>query len=286
MILIADGGSTKADWILLDRSGEQLLKTRTEGLNPAVFDEELLQKRIADNSDLFDRKEEISEVYFYGAGCGTKKPTLLLKSIFESFFSNANVTVKEDTYAAAYAVTTKPGLVCILGTGSNSCYFDGKNVDVRIASLGYVLMDEASGNYFGKKLIRDYYYGKMPADVAAMFEEQFDLEADVIKKNVYKKDNPNTYLAHFAEFILKNERNVYFNKVLHKGMKEFFKNRVLPYKESESFPVHFVGSIAFFARDIIEDVARFYLVKLGNIVRRPIDGLILYHQEKLKLEEV
>ena len=286
MILIADGGSTKADWILLADSGEQVLKTRTEGLNPAVFDAELLRERIAANSDLSEYREKISQVYFYGAGCGTKKPTELLKSIFESFFSNAVVVVKEDTFAAAYAVTTTPGLVCILGTGSNCCFFDGSNVDVRIASLGYILMDEASGNYFGKKLIRDYYYGKMPEDVARMFEKQFDLEADVIKKNIYKKDNPNTYLAHFAEFILRNERNVYFNKVLHKGMKEFFKNRILPYEESKTMPVHFVGSIAYFARDIIEDVARFYLVKLGNIVRRPIDGLILYHQEKLKLEQV
>lgn len=286
MILIADGGSTKADWILLDNSGELVLKTRTEGLNPAVFDPELLKKRVQKNQDLRNHKNKITNVYFYGAGCGTVKPTLLLKSIFESFFINAIVDVKEDTYAAAYAVTTDPGIVCILGTGSNSCYFDGEKVDVRIPSLGYVLMDEASGNYFGKKLIRDYYYQKMPKDVAAKFEEQFNLDADTIKRNIYKEDNPNTYLAHFAEFIFRNERNCYFNKILHKGIKDFFKNRVLPYEESKSVPVHFVGSIAYFAADIITDVARYHMVKLGKIVRRPIDGLIEYHREKLKLEEV
>lgn len=286
MILIADGGSTKADWILLDNSGELVLKTRTEGLNPAVFDPELLKKRVQKNQDLRNHKNKITNVYFYGAGCGTVKPTLLLKSIFESFFINAIVDVKEDTYAAAYAVTTDPGIVCILGTGSNSCYFDGEKVDVRIPSLGYVLMDEASGNYFGKKLIRDYYYQKMPKDVAAKFEEQFNLDADTIKRNIYKEDNPNTYLAHFAEFIFRNERNCYFNKVLHKGIKDFFKNRILPFEESKSVPVHFVGSIAYFAADIITDVARYHMVKLGKIVRRPIDGLIEYHREKLKLEEV
>ncbi|AMC11986.1 N-acetylglucosamine kinase [Lutibacter profundi] len=286
MILIADGGSTKADWVLLKKSGEELLRTRTGGLNPAVFDEELLAKRIRENTDLVAYKDEVTHVYFYGAGCGTEKPTSQLKSIFESFFINAAVDVKEDTYAATYAVTTEPGIVCILGTGSNSCYFDGENVDVRIASLGYILMDEASGNYFGKKLIRDYYYHKMPVDIAKQFEEQFDIDADTIKKNIYKKDNPNTYLAHFAEFIFKNERNVYFNKVLHKGMKDFFKNKILPYKESESVPVHFVGSIAYFAQDIIKDVARFNMIKLGNIVRRPIDGLIDYHRKKLKLEKL
>lgn len=286
MVLIADGGSTKADWILLDKSGEQIFKTRTEGLNPAVFSEALLKSRIEENEDLTKCKNEVDEVYFYGAGCGTEKPTLLLKSIFESFFTNAKVVVKEDTYAAAYAVTTKPGMVCILGTGSNSCYFDGENVDVRIASLGYVLMDEASGNYFGKKLIRDYYYGKMPAELAKKFSEQFNLEADVIKRNIYKEANPNTYLAHFAEFIFKNEQNTYFNKVLRKGIKEFFKNRILPYKEAKTVPVHFVGSIAYFAKDIIADVAKYHLIELGEIVRRPIDGLIEYHRAKIKLEQL
>jgi N-acetylglucosamine kinase-like BadF-type ATPase len=286
MILIADGGSTKADWILLDKQGNQVLKTRTEGLNPAVFSEDLLKSRINKNEDLVKYKDKVTNVYFYGAGCGTPKPTQLLKSIFESFFSNAIVEVKEDTYAATYAVTNEPGLVCILGTGSNSSYFDGENVDCRIPSLGYVLMDEASGNYFGKKLIRDYYYKKMPKELAKKFEEQFNLDADTIKRNIYKEPNPNTYLAHFAEFILKNERNCYFNKVLHKGMKDFFKNRILPFPEAREVPVHFVGSIAFFAQDIIKDVARYHMIKLGNIVQRPIDGLIEYHRKKLKLEQV
>lgn len=286
MILIADGGSTKADWILLDKEGEQVFKTRTGGLNPAVFSEDLMKARLNDNEDLYSVKEQVTNVYFYGAGCGTEKPTALLKSIFESFFSNAEVDVKEDTYAAAYAVTSEPGIVCILGTGSNSCYFDGEEVDVRIPSLGYILMDEASGNYFGKKLLRDYYYGKMPSEIARMFEEQFNVDADHIKKHLYKMDNPNTYLATFAEFLLRNERNVYFNRVLHKGMKDFFKNRILPYKESQEVPIHFVGSIAYFASDIIKDVARFHLLKIGNIVRRPIDGLIDYHKKQIKLQQV
>jgi len=286
MILIADGGSTKADWILLDMSGNQKLKTRTEGLNPAVFSEKILHQRLEANTELAAIKDVVTEVFFYGAGCGTDKPTLLLKSIFKKYFKNAKVNVKEDTYAAAFAVTTKPGIVCILGTGSNSCYFDGEHVDVRIPSLGYVLMDEASGNYFGKKLLRDYFYHKMPKEIEAKFESSFDLDADIIKKNLYKEENPNTYLAHFAEFILKNERNAYFNKVLHKGIKEFFKNRILPINESKELPVHFVGSIAYFSQDIIRDVARYHMIKLGKFVRRPIDGLIEFHRNKLKLEQV
>ena len=162
MILIADGGSTKADWICLDTSGNQVFKTRTNGLNPEILNAEAVLARLQENKDLLNCKDQVAEVYFYGAGCGTERMTLLLKSIFESFFTNAKVDVKEDTFAAVYAVTTQPGIVCILGTGSNSSYFDGKNVETRVASLGYILMDEASGNYFGKKLIQDYYYGKMP----------------------------------------------------------------------------------------------------------------------------
>ncbi|WP_299527403.1 BadF/BadG/BcrA/BcrD ATPase family protein [uncultured Lutibacter sp.] len=286
MVLIADGGSTKADWILIDKSGKQIFKTRTEGLNPEILSESLLKNRIQENQDLMSCKENVTHVYFYGAGCGTERLTSFLKSTFESFFVNAKVVVKEDTYAAVYAVTSEPGIVCILGTGSNSCYFDGENVDARVPSLGYILMDEASGNYFGKKLIRDYYYNKMPKDIAKKFEEQYNLDADTIKRNIYKEENPNAYLAHFAEFILRNERNCYFNKVLHKGMKDFFKNRILPFPESAQLPVHFVGSIAYFAQDIINDVARYHMIKIGNIVRRPIDGLIEYHRKQLKLEQV
>lgn len=278
MILIADGGSTKADWILLDSEGNQVFKTRTDGLNPEILSENKILSRLAGNSEIFEYKDKISNVYFYGAGCGTDRMTSFLKTHFESFFVNAKVAVKEDTFAAVYAVTTQPGLVCILGTGSNSCYFNGNEVDVRIPSLGYILMDEASGNYFGKKLIRDYYYGKMPKSIAKQFESQFDLNADTIKRNIYKKENPNAYLAHFAEFILKNDRNIYFNKILHKGISEFFKNRILTFEESKYVPVHFVGSIAFFAQDIIKDVARYYMVELGEIIRRPIDGLIEYHK--------
>lgn len=286
MILIADGGSTKADWILLDDQGEVVLKTRTEGLNPAVFPGELLKSRVEENEDFQFHKEKIKEIYFYGAGCGTKKPTALLKSILESFFKNAQVVVKEDTYAATYAVTTEPGIVCILGTGSNSSYFDGKDVINTVPSLGFILMDEASGNYFGKRLIRDYFYKRMPKRSAKKFADQFDVDADIIKRNIYKENNPNTYLAHFAEFIFRNERNAYSDKVLEKGINVFFKTRVLAYSEYKDAPVHFVGSIAFFAKDIIEKVAKKYNVTLGNIVRRPIDGLIEYHRKKLVLEQV
>lgn len=282
MILIADGGSTKCDWILLDNQGVIVVKARTLGLNPAVLPSEILIERLSDNEELKEYKEKVSKIYFYGAGCGTEKPSLALKNIFEEYFVNASAVVKEDTYAATYAATSEPGIICILGTGSNSSYFDGEEVHTTVPSLGYTLMDEASGNYFGKKLIRDYYYKKMPEYLRQEFASKFDLTPDVIKENIYKKENPNAYLAKFAEFIFRNERNEYFNAVLKKGLKDFFKNRVRTYDNYQEVPVHFVGSIAYFSSDIILKVAKKYNVTVGNIVRRPIDGLIEYHQSQLE----
>ena len=280
MILIADGGSTKCDWILLDSKGEQILKTRTKGLNPAVFKTEVLQERLEENLDLKQVRDVVEKVHFYGAGCGTPKPTALLKSILTAFFSGAKeVQVQEDMVAAVYAVTDKPGIVCILGTGSNSCYYDGKTIRTAVDSLGYILMDEASGNYFGKRLIRDYYYKKMPKALAEKFALEFDLTSDAIKENIYKKDNPNTYLASFAEFIFKNERNGYFYQLIAEGMQNFIEHRVLCFKEAQNVPIHFVGSIAYFSQDIIKDALQPYRLEPGNFVQRPIDGIIDYYRK-------
>ncbi|MFD1096440.1 N-acetylglucosamine kinase [Salegentibacter chungangensis] len=282
MILIADGGSTKCDWILLDAKGEQIFKTRTKGLNPAVFPELVLEQRIEENNDLREVKDKVERVHFYGAGCGTETPRKLLEDIIGNFFTNVEeVLVLEDMVAAVYAATTEPGIVCILGTGSNSCYFDGKEIHQAVHSLGYILMDEASGNYFGKRLIRDYYYKRMPPELVSKFEEKFKLDSDEIKKNLYRKENPNTYLASFAEFIFSNERNGYFYKLVYEGIDDFLHSRVLCYKQAQTVPVHFIGTIAYFSEDIIRAVAQPYGIEIGNIVRRPIDALIEHYRKNV-----
>ena len=279
MILITDGGSTKCDWILLDSSGEVILKTRTSGLNPAVVPEEELYSRIKSNTDLESLFDKVKAVDFYGAGCGTKTPVRILQSVLEELFPNAAVTVNEDTVAAVYAATNEPGIVCILGTGSNSCYFDGENIHTSVESLGYSLMDEASGNYFGKRLIRDYFYKKMPRQLAIEFETRFNVDPDEIKINLYKKPNPNMYLASFAEFIFTSEEvNGYFYKLISEGILKFIEYRILCFKEAQTVPIHFIGSIAHFSEDIIQDCMNRYHLELGNIIRRPIDGLIAYYK--------
>ncbi|GER59425.1 BadF/BadG/BcrA/BcrD ATPase family protein [Patiriisocius marinus] len=289
MILITDGGSTKCDWILLDESGNVMLRTRTLGLNPAVISEDELKFRIKDSEALRALFDKVKIVDFYGAGCGTKTPTELLKKVIKSLFINAAVTVSEDTVAAVYAATQEPGVICILGTGSNSCYFDGTEIHKSVESLGYILMDEASGNYYGKRLIRDYFYNKMPAVLAKEFENRFDLNADTIKENVYKKANPNMYLASFAEFIFNPgqnrpenvmEINGYFYALISEGINKFIERRILCFKEAQHVPIHFIGSIAHFSEDIIRDCMKPYHIELGHIIRRPIDGLIEYYKQK------
>ena len=280
MILITDGGSTKCDWILLDQKGDVVLKTRTKGLNPAVVPEENIRERILANQDLLPFVTKIYVVDFFGAGCGTKTPIRLLTRILSEIFPLATVSVNEDMVAAVYAATTKPGIVCILGTGSNSCYFDGTHIHNGIESLGYSLMDEASGNYFGKRLIRDYFYKKMPSQLALEFKNKFNLDPDEIKNHLYKRHNPNMYLASFAEFIFTSkEVNGYFYKLITEGMLKFIEYRILCFKESQNVPIHFIGSIAHFSEDIIKDCMKPYNLELGNIIRRPIDGLIDYYRQ-------
>lgn len=281
MTLITDGGSTKCDWVLLDLSGNVLLKTKTQGLNPAIIDSEELKSRISGNFELNNISHKVEMLDFYGAGCGTSIPRNNLKEVLMELFPNAKVTVQEDLAAAVFAATTGPGIVCILGTGSNSCYFDGKEIHTPIASLGYTLMDEASGNYFGKRLIRDYYYNKMPSEIASEFQKSFNLEADEIKMNLYKKPNPNAYLASFAEFIFtRDEISPYFHNLIKSGIETFIECRVLSFEESNEVPVHFIGSIAHFSEEIIKECFQEHSLKLGNIVQRPIDGLIEYYKNK------
>lgn len=284
MILITDSGSTKCDWIALSSNGEQLFKVRTRGMNPAILSVEDLEARINESDVLIKHKDEVSKIHFYGAGCGTEKPRRALEVLLEGYFDKADVTVKEDTAAAVYAaVGDNPGVVCILGTGSNCCYSDGEKLHQRVSSLGYTLMDEASGNWYGKELIRDYYFKKMPENLRDKFAASYDMNEDHIKYNLYKQPNPNTYLANHAEFIFQHLQERYIKKLLRRGLRKFSRNMILQFHEEiKSHQVHFVGSIAHFAERRIKQVAAEFDYEVGNIVRRPIENLVEYHRLKLK----
>jgi len=279
MILIADSGSTKCDWVLLNSEGSVVLKITTLGLNPAVLPKEELISIIESNSELVTIFNSVETLDFYGAGCGTETPTLLLHQILSDLFCNAKVSIQEDLIAAVYAVTTKPAIVCILGTGSNSCYFDGEKTRTAFPSLGYVIMDDASGNYYGKQLLQDYYYDRMPWEIALQFNEEFLINSDEIKTNLYKKPNPNTYLASFAKFIFNTEdQDYYFYNMLNVGISKFIKTHVLCYPEAKNVPIHFIGSIAYFSEEAIKENCKNHELELGKIIQKPIDGLIEYYR--------
>ncbi len=282
MILIADGGSTKADWIALDNDKNEVFRVRTLGLNPAVVTQNELKNRIVNMFQLMDVQAEVTEIHFYGAGCGTPKPSAILKSVLETVFIHAKVNIAEDMLAAVYAASgNKPAIVCILGTGSNSCYYDGTTMHMNTVSLGYSVMDEASGNYFGKLLLREYFYGKMPKRIAKKFEEVYDLDADVIKYHLYKQPNPNRYLASFAKFMFEFKEDKYIKKIIKRGFQEFFKYRVLPFGKTTDTPIYFIGSIAFYFSEILKKVAKKNHLSVTGILQRPIDNLLDFHKKNL-----
>jgi hypothetical protein len=286
MILIVDSGSTKCDWIAVDKDGNQLLeKMRTKGLNPAILSEKKLTKIIKKNKDLKKNREIVSHVFFYGAGCGTDRPNALLKIVLQQIFINAEVEVREDTMAAVYATLNhdkEAAVVCILGTGSNCSYFDGEEMHQRVKSLGYSIMDDAAGNYYGKQLIRDYYFNHMPEDIKVAFADKYNIEDDYIKYNLYKQPNPNAYLATHAEFMFLNKDSEYITDLIKKGIRLFAKNMIMQFMEElKTVPVHFAGSIAFFAQKEIKEVAQEFGFTVGNFERRPIEGLMAYHTKSL-----
>lgn len=279
MKLVVDSGSTKADWIALDENGNIQFTVSTLGLNPEVLTKDEVLERINERFDIAQNKEEVKELYFYGAGCGTDRMKNHLADILQEYFFNAHVEVKEDTYAAVFATTPRgeKAIVCILGTGSNCSYFDGTELHQRIQSLGYLVMDDCSGNQFGRHLIRSYYFNTMPKELAEIFEKEYDLDADAIKHNLYKVPNPNAYLATFAKFLIQHKDHEFIQKIVLNEMQNFVDLNIKQFDNSKDVPVHFIGSIAYYLKEELDMILTKNGLKLGNIFRKPIDGLIHYH---------
>ena len=283
MILIVDSGSTKTDWIALGKSGEELFSTQTLGLNPQMLSNEILNERIKNNYDIYKNRKSVNKLFFYGAGCGVESTQNRILNVFKSIFINSEFDIKEDTYAAVYSVVEEgtPSIVNIIGTGSNCSYYDGKDVIQKVQSLGYVLMDYASGNYYGKYLIRAYYFNKMPEKLKKEFSEKFDLSPNTIKNKLYREENPNTYLATFARFLIENKSDEYFKEIIYKGLERFIEYQILQFDDFSSVETHYVGSIAYYLKDEITRVGRKYNLNTGKFIKRPIDGLVEYHKRNI-----
>jgi N-acetylglucosamine kinase-like BadF-type ATPase len=283
MILVVDSGSTKTDWIALDNEGEEIFSTQTLGLNPQMLSNEILNERIKNNFDIYKNRKLVNKLFFYGAGCGVKDTQNRILKVFKSIFVNSEFDIKEDTYAAVYSAVDKgiPSIVNIIGTGSNCSYYDGKNVIQKVQSLGYVLMDYASGNYYGKYLIRAYYFNKMPESLRDEFSNNYDLSPNSIKNKLYREENPNTYLAGFARFLIENKSNEYFKEIIFKGLERFIDYQILQYDDFSKVDIHYVGSIAYYLKDEIIKIGKKYNLKTGKFIQRPITGLVDYHKRNI-----
>ena len=283
MILVVDSGSTKTDWIALDKNGKEIFSTQTLGLNPQMLSNEILNERIKNNFEIYKNRKSVEKLFFYGAGCGVESTQERILKVFNSIFINSEFDIREDTYAAVYSAVDigTPSIVNIIGTGSNCSYYDGEKVIQKVQSLGYVLMDYASGNYYGKYLIRAYYFNKMPEDLRKEFGENYDLSPNSIKNKLYREENPNTYLAGFAKFLIENKSNEYFKEIIFKGLERFIDYQILQYDDFSKVDIHYVGSIAYYLRDEITKIGKKYNLKTGKFIQRPIIGLVDYHKRNI-----
>ena len=282
MIAIVDGGSTKCDWVILENSGKISQKTESVGFNPNIINADLIPQEIEKNPQLFLIKNQLDYIYFYGSGCGTVENALLVETQLQKVFPYAKVTVKEDLTAAAYAAYNgKPAIVCILGTGSNSCYFDGESIRRDLPSLGFLIGDEGSGSALGKHLVRRFFMKKLPQDLHQEFVETYHLTIEDAIKNMYHNPRANAYLAEFNKFVVQRKQHPYFQNMVFDEMKNFFEYQVLPYEEAREAEINFIGSIAYYYEDVLRAAAAELNLTVGHIVQKPIESLVEYHKKNI-----
>lgn len=281
MLLIVDSGSTKSDWVLLADSGNESFNTM--GLNPYFHTEDTVYTAISENAELFGYRDKVTELYFYGAGCSSEELNAIIHGGLTRVFPHAKIVVDHDLKACAYATyENEPSISCIIGTGSNSCFFDGENVIEEVPALGYILGDEGSGAYFGKKLVANYLYHRLPKRINDALANDMKLTKEEIVRRVYMEPDANVYLASFMKFIFEHSSDDFIKEMIYNGFKEFVEVHVCCYQDFKNYKVHFIGSIAYLFKDQLEDACDFYKVKMGQVIRKPIDGLISYHLEQMK----
>lgn len=278
MIIIADGGSTKTNWCLLDDSNKKIY-FNTEGYNPYFVDSEYivnsLKKGLPDDLP-FDK---ITEVNYYGAGVHNAEKAEIVAIAMKKVFPSAEVEIGHDLLAAARALLgTEAGFAAILGTGTNSCIYDGNEITYNIDSAAYILGDEGSGSYIGKKLLTDFIRGLMPKAVAESFFETYKLTPDEIMDNVYTKPLANRFCASFSKFVYDNNVNIeYTRKIVDDAFEAFFKNLVSNYPDYQNYTFNCIGSVGYNFRNVLEEKANAYGMKVGKILRSPIDDLVSFH---------
>ncbi len=289
MILIADSGSTKTDWCLR-KDSEDLLNFTTQGINPfhqslqAITD--ILNKEVLpslagsgkvppETGNTSPSVEEVKEVFFYGAGCTAEKGEIVKEALQEVFPQATTLEVASDMLGAARALCgNRPGIVCILGTGSNSCYYNGKQIIHNVSPLGYILGDEGSGAVLGKRLVGDCLKKQLPEELCNKFQAHYQLTLPEIIDRIYRQPMANRFLAEFSRFLYENRREESIHQLLIDCFSDFIRRNVLQYPDGELF---FIGSIAYYFAEELKETAALHHLRIASIVQRPMEGLIAYH---------
>lgn len=280
-VIIADSGSTKTDWILL--KGSQIVRElKTIGFNPYFQTKDQISLEVLNHlkPHLHDYLHQVSELHYYGTGCSTVENCKLIEECLMLTLDVPKVNVSHDLLAAARALCKREwGIASILGTGSNSCLYNGSDILENVPSTGYLWSDYGGGSQIGKLFIRDYFEGKLPPDISNAFEKA-GYDREVILNNVYKKSVPGKYLASVSHFVSKHLDHPSVNKVLVECFDSFFVQQISKYNDSKKYKVHTVGSIGYHYRDLIARVANKHGYQVGNVIQSPMEGLIQYHTQE------
>jgi N-acetylglucosamine kinase-like BadF-type ATPase len=278
MIIIADGGSTKTNWCLVTEEGKKVY-FNTEGYNPYFSGTEYIIQSLNESLPTDLEKDEITEVNYYGAGCSTPEMRKIVEEAMKAVFTKAKVNIGHDLLAAARALLgNNEGFAAILGTGTNTCIYDGKEVINNIDSGAYILGDEGSGCYIGKKLLTDYLRGYMPEPVRNLFWETFKLTPDDINEQVYTQPRANRFCASFSKFVYDNNVHIeYSRNLVRTSFEDFFRNLVTHYPDYQKYSFNCIGSVGYNFRNVLEEVATENGMVVGSIIRSPIDNLVKYH---------
>jgi N-acetylglucosamine kinase-like BadF-type ATPase len=277
MILVADSGSSKTDWLLaLPENKTQ--QFRTAGLNPYFLSEREIVKILQDQvPDLIAFSDDISEIYFFGAGASSPDRHEIVSNALSQLFTKSYISVDSDLLGSAYATCGRQkGLCCVLGTGSNISFFDGEDIHDGQHGLGFVLGDEGGGTWFGKALVTDFLYGNMPPEISEKFNDKYHLDKEVVIRSVYQTPNANTYLASFSKFLSDIRPSAYAQNLLRTGLLEFIETNIKSYPEYHSYKCNFVGSIAYVFTDELKVVCKENGIHIGKVIQQPIHDLLKF----------
>ncbi|MCX6251499.1 MAG: ATPase [Bacteroidetes bacterium] len=281
MILIADSGSTKTTWALSDKETAPIT-VKTNGINPYFITEESIEKIIRDELVPLIAPDSFDKVYFYGAGCSTENNNRKLINIMARYYPAATVEIYHDILGAARALFGKDkGIAAILGTGCNSCYYNGEEIFSNVPSLGYLYGDEGAGSNLGKTFLGFYLKKKLPADISAAFDQQYHFTLEDILNSIYNRPAPNRFLASLSTFIAPRQQHPFLHDLVKASFISFFEEQIEKYENYKEVPVSFVGSIAWYYRDILMEAALEQKISVGTILQSPLEGLVRYHAREI-----